>query len=261
MNHLALSFRLAASALALVGCGSLLGITELGTDAPADGETDAGASWCSANAGTATFCDDFGDPSLSAGWSIESSGSGGTGTLDRETYTSAPAAFTAEVAPADTIPAQWCLRKTFDVGDAGVRLALDLRVETLEAASAQASLSLATLAFAGVGQEHAYTLDLALRADGLHLLEHLSTGEDADRPLLLLPLAATWMRIELIFERAAEAPPRVSVTVNGEVLLAPQLAGDGNANGAPTVRLGIVAASGYSGIRTAHFDNVVVDQR
>ena len=184
------------SAAGVTACGAVLGITELGTDAVDGGSRIeggagdgsgvgdvTGGAWCEANAKGASFCEDFGGSSLSAQWTIEASGRGGEGTLDPDVFTSPPAAFTATVLPpSDVGYAQWCLRRTFAGTYGTVRVAFDVRIDTLEA-NPSANVTFAELVVTSSGPERQYALKLALRADGVHLLEELSTGSGADHLL------------------------------------------------------------------------------
>ena len=264
-----LTYRTSAVALLAVvgflGCGAVFGITELTSDAPGDGGPlgDGGidaSSWCSAQAPDATFCDDFGGPSLREGWSsVEASGAGGAGTLDKNVFLSAPSAFTARAQSSDKGYAQRCLKKTFVGGPAGVVVGIDARIDVLEADNAASNMTIVNVSFAGTGQEHPYALDVNLQADGLHLLEELSSGTVTDHPLRYTPTKETWMRIELDFHRAAPAAaPTASVKINGQSPVDPIVVSDAKASGSPTVRVGIPYVLGSSAQRFAHVDNVAV---
>jgi hypothetical protein len=256
----------------MLGCGALLGITDLNADGqPVAGGADATAGptvdgggvrigaeggWCAVNAPGAAFCDDFGGASLSEAWSIEAGGVGGTGTLDGDVHTSAPFGFTARVEPTATGFAQWSLRRTF-AESRRIKVAFDGRLDTLESQNTKAEITLATVSFAGDGKDPSYALDLTSRSDGLHVVEHLSSGSTSDHPLSFAMPEGAWKRIGLSVDTGA--PPSIAVTVDDGALPVGQVAPDPKAHGAPTVHIGIPHATGPSGPRVAHIDNLVVD--
>jgi hypothetical protein len=96
---------LAACAALLVACGGpafTAAPADAGAVSPSstgDGAPSASASFCAADAGAHTFCDDFDGLPLSSKWDSVDQGAGGTAVTDSTTSYSAPSSFKS-IAPA-----------------------------------------------------------------------------------------------------------------------------------------------------------------
>jgi hypothetical protein len=252
-------------------CGGLLGIQELHVDTDDAGGADDGGSleaapaaegaspnalgpWCSANAATSTFCDDFSGPALTAGWQVEVTARGGTGLLDSSVVKSPPSAFTVVVDPTAGEGAGFALAKTFPAGNAtaSFTLGFDLRVDDLRSGNTGVTITLARVAFAS-----SYALELVLRSDGAVLVEHPASGAAVEHALKVKLTAMVWSRVE--FDLGASGS--VGLKLDGADALGTSFSSASSASGEVTVHVGAPAAAGAMATRIVHFDDVVVDLR
>jgi hypothetical protein len=157
-----------------------------------------------------------------------------------------------KVAPTDSLSSQFDLRKDFTQPWSTLSLALNVRVDSLESGNANASLSLGTLDFV------AYALAMELHGDGLHLVERF-TGQTVDHLSKVSLAVATWVHVQLSATRDAGGAPKIALMLDGNDALGGVFTGGAAVVAAPTLRIGIVKATGPSSPRVAHFDDAVID--
>ncbi|HEY2510965.1 MAG TPA: hypothetical protein VGI39_08920 [Polyangiaceae bacterium] len=250
-------------AASLLACGGpeFTTAASAGDDSGTGPHGDAGAPrFCTQDAGTHTFCDDFDGPALGSAWTDIQQTGGGAAITDSSLFFSAPHSLSA-VVPASpaTSSDRAQVVKSFGTQVSHIVTNLELYID---AVGPKTALGADALFFVGLGANGGYMLGLDANADNVGFFEEaIGDGGALAAPLsakTLVPtsgLLKTWTSVTFDVDLAKST---VSISLNGTLELS-------NAPitppaGSPPVLLYVgLQSRNISSPMGAHYDNVTVD--
>jgi hypothetical protein len=228
----------------------------------ADAPISMRSNFCALLDPSPTFCADFDESSVDAGWSGVSL-NGGTVTLDTTSYVSPKASMRASMSPSTSSYGYAALVENFSAPIGASRLTFDLELVTIDTCGEYAKFLALTLDNA---EDPPFALFLQLASDdgGLILVEQDPVDGGANYPGYTITNSIetgkwTHFEIDTLAAPGDGGIGQYQVSIDDASALAPVAPQSPWAYGVPQINVGVTGVNGPMGACVVRFDNVTFD--